>query len=191
MDLTPKSQSVTQDGEPDGWEPPAGYTREVDHAGGTRVSVSVPTAFLARVHADLVRAMAPPLGFLYRQVVDRQNPKPQGAPPRDWVGLDLPADAVVEALTACAPLVYHDARCEIWVRGALREQVILDADGMIYCYPDDPAFLDVILGHGLEADPPQTILERDYARHWYHAGNDALEGELVRRLRLVEVPSRG
>ncbi len=182
---TAKSVSVTVGGLPDGWVPSAGWAAEVDPRGSTRLVISVPTDGLAAVHAGLVRALEAPLGFLYRQVVDRRAPRPQGAPPVDFV---RDADTVTGALAACADLVYHDARCEVWVRGRLGEQVVLDADGLLYCYPDDPVFRDVLDRHELPPDLEQTILDRDYARHSFHAEADALEPELRRLLGLVEAP---
>lgn len=198
MFTNPRSESVrrvnapdgTETTEPDGWSPSPGYLREMDHSGSTRITVSVPPAFLARVHQDLVRALEPKLGMLYRQLVDRARPRPEGAPPRDFVGLDLEPEAVLAALQTHADLIYHDARSEVWIKGSFREQLVLDADGLIYCYPDDPVFLDVILGHGLPENPGQTIVDRDYAKHWFHAENDQRELTFIRDLRLTEVPHR-
>jgi hypothetical protein len=104
--------------------------------------------------------------------------------------LDLDTEAVLAALQTHGGLIYHDARSELWIKGAFKEQVVLDADGLIYCYPDDPVFLDVILGHGLPENPGQTIIERDYAKHWFHAENDAEEQAFIRDLRLTEVAHR-
>jgi hypothetical protein len=186
---TPKSESVREDGTPDGWSPPAAFLRDIGPAGQTQLVVSVPTAWLGRVHRDLVAALSPPLGVLYRQVVDRRDPQPEGSPPRDFVGLELSHDAVRSALTQFEDLLYHDARCELWVRGAMNDQIILDADGLIYLVPDDPAFEDVLRGAGLSDDLEQTIRDRDYAKHWFHAPNDALEDAFLRTLKLTEVPS--
>lgn len=186
-----KSVSVTEQGEPDGWEPVAGYLRDVSPQGETQLVVSVPASFLATVHRELVRSLAPPLGLLYRQVVDRRKPRPQGAPPRDFVALELPVERVLEACERFGDLLYGDARCELWVRGALGEQVVLDADGVMFCAPDDPVFEDVLKANGLSPDLGQTILDRDYARHNFHAALDEQEDGLIAALRLVEVPARG
>lgn len=190
MIRTAKSESVTEKGEPDGWEPFPGYLREMDPRGQTRLVVSVPSRFLRQVHERLAASLAAPVGFLYRQVVNRRDPKPQGAPPRDFVALELSNERVVEVLGRYTELLHHDARCEIWLRGALGEQVVLDADGLIYLYPDDPAFEEVLLGEGLADQVGQTIVDRDYAKHWFHAENDAKEDGLIADLRLVEVPHR-
>jgi hypothetical protein len=186
-----KSVSVNEQGDPDGWEPTAGFLRDVSPTGQTQLVVSVPASFLAVVHRELVRSLTPPLGLLYRQVVDRRSPRPQGAPPRDFVALELPPEQVLAACERFGDLLYHDARCELWVRGALGEQVVLDADGVMFCAPDDPVFEDVLRANGLSDDLGQTILDRDYARHSFHGDNDALEDELIRALRLVEVAPRG
>jgi hypothetical protein len=187
---TPKSESVTELGEPDGWQPTPGYLREMDPRGQTRLVVSVPVRFLLRVHQQLVASLQAPVGLLYRQVVNRRDPKPQGSPPRDFVALELAPERIVEALERYTDLLHHDARCELWLRGALGEQVVLDPDGLLYCYPDDPAFEDVLLGEALTDLVGQTIVDRDYAKHWFHGENDAVEDRLIEELRLVEVPHR-
>ena len=180
----PRAVSVTQAGEPDGFEIVAGYHAEVDFSGTTRLMLSVPTAFLERVHRDLVKQLDPPLGLLYRQKVDRRSPRPEGAPPVDFVSLELRPQRVLDALAACAGLVYHDARAEIWVRGRGGEQVILDPDGVLFCYPDDPSFRDVARMYGLSDGKVETLLERDYVRHHFDAANDALEDRLIEILGL-------
>jgi hypothetical protein len=187
---TPKSVSVDEQGTPDGWEPEPGFLREMDPRGQTRLVVSLPVKFLARVHAQLIASLAPPLSVLYRQVVDRRDPKPQGAPPRDFVALELDPKQVNFAFDRYTELLHHDARCEVWVRGSLGEQIVLDADGMLYLYPDDPSYEDVLLGEGLSPDVGETIVDRDYAKHWFHASNDALEDAFIKELGLTEVPHR-
>ncbi len=190
MITTPKSQSVTEQGEPDGWSPPAGFVRDVGRQGETQVIVSVPTEQLAAAHSALLSVLEGPLSVLYRQVVDRRNPRPQGAPPKDWVAVGLAPERVLAALGASAGVVYHDARCELWVRGRLGDQVVLDADGLIYCQPDDPVFEDVLRAAGLAEGVAQTILDRDYARHWFHAEHDAQEDALCATLGMTEVSPR-
>jgi hypothetical protein len=190
MTLPARSISVTPQGEPDGWEIPAGYLRDLGPGGATQLVVSVPAAWLGAVHRQLVAVLGSPLGFMYRQVVDRRDPKPQGAPPRDFVGLDLPSELLIHALSNFEAFLYHDARSELWARGPLGDQVILDADGLLYVMPDDPAFVDVLRGVGLTEGLEETIRDRDYARHTFHAANDALEDAFVRELRLTEVVHR-
>src|SRR5689334_24599834 len=55
----------------------------------TQLVASVGIEHLLPLHVELLGALSPPLGVLYRQVIDRRDPKPQGTPPRDFVGLDL------------------------------------------------------------------------------------------------------
>ena len=187
----PKAASVTKDGADDGFVLRPGWSSEVTPAGDTRIAASVPTEDLPRVHAALVRALSPPLGVLYRQKIDRKAPRPEGSPPRDFVALDVPPDRLLEALDACAALVYGDARCEVWIRGGLGEQLVLDEDGLLFCYPDDPAFRDALAATGVPAEDVETVAERDYVKHWFHAEADALEEAFVRTLRLVQVQARG
>ncbi len=189
--LGPKSESVTAQGESDGWEPAGGFVRDRGANGRTQLVVSVPVRFLAATHQALVEALAPPLGVLYRQVVDRQDPKPEGFPARDFVALELEPSRVVRALARHTTLLHHDARCEIWVRGGLGDQVILDRDGLIFCQPDDPAFEDVLLGLGLSAEASVTIADRDYVKHWFHSEADAHEAGLIQELGLTEIAFRG
>jgi hypothetical protein len=184
---TPKARSVTADGEPDGFEIPAGFQTQVED-GMTRLLISVPTKFLPTVHADLIRAAQGPMSVLYRQRIDRLQPRPEGAPPRDFLGIDLDAEVVITAFAECADLVYHDARAELWVRGRRGEQIVLDGDGLIYCYPDDPSFRDACLANGLAFGPVQTLLHRDYVRQYFHAACDALEAGLIDGLGLSEMP---
>lgn len=188
--LTPKATSVTKEGEDDGFVIEPGYRGESDHQGTTRIVASVPTDRLQEVHAALARALGDRLGLLYRQKVDRRDPKPNGSPPRDFIALELPRDAVLEALSEAAPLVYHDARCEVWLRGVYGDQVVLDTDGVLYCYPDDPAFREALDACGLPLRHVPTLAERDYVKHWFHASNDAIEDAFLARLGLTEVPPR-
>lgn len=188
--LGPKATSVTLEGEDDGFVIEPGYRGESDHQGTTRLVASVPTERLAEVHHALLGALGEPFGVLYRQKVDRQNPRPNGAPPKDFVGLELPRDRVLTALTHAAPLVYHDARCEVWVRGRHGDQVVLDADGVLYAYPDDPAFRDALDAVGLPERQVPIMADRDYVKHWFHASNDPLEDALIAALGLTPIAPR-
>lgn len=187
---TPKAESVDDQGQPDGWSVVAGFHVEVEPDGTTRMIVAAPVGWLAEVHAGLIRALDGPVGLLYRQRVDRRSPRPEGAPPRDFVALELDADVLITALRECAELVYHDARAEYWVRGARGEQLILDPDGLMFVYPADPSFSDVLLGFGLPEGEFEALVDRDYVRHWYHAECDVLERALIDGLGLVEISHR-
>lgn len=186
-----RAESVTEQGAPDGWRPEPGFLRDLGPGGKAQLVVSVPPEHLQRVHLELLGVLGSPLKFLYRQHVDRKEPRPAGAPPRDHVGLDLPASEVLTSLQVHASLIYGDARAEIWVAGALGDEVVLDPDGLIFCRPDDPAFREVLLASGLpEGDSIQTMADRDYVKHWFHADNDAREAALIAELRLTEVAPR-
>ena len=185
--LGPKAISVTEQGEPDGWVIQQGYECQTSQDGTARLMISVPTEKLQSLHLDLVRVLGGKIGVLYRQFVNRLNPGPNNGPPTDFVGLDMPQNAVLAGLEEATGLIYHDARCELWLRGELGDQVIIDRDGLIYCYPDDVAFRDVLNQHGISEDKVEVLLERDYVKHAFHAQNDALENQLVDGLRLTKI----
>lgn len=184
---TTKAQSVTQDGDLDGFVPPTCYYSERDPGGATRLVLSAPVDELRRAHQALVRDCAEPLQVLYRQVVDRRDPKPEGTPSRDFVGLGMSADEVIEAFTAADSLLYRDARCEVWVRDAGGAQVVLDCDGLVFIYPDDISSRTVLDDLGILMERSQTIANRDYVRHAFHASCDAVEDAFIEGLHLTEV----
>ncbi|MEZ4319543.1 MAG: hypothetical protein R3F61_18650 [Myxococcota bacterium] len=186
-----KAASCLKSGELDGWEVALGYSGEVTPNGSTRIVVTAPESRLSEVHRALVGVLGEPLSFLYRQKIDRREPKPEGHPGRDFVALELARSRVLEALEAHEVLLYRDARCEAWVRGRMNDQVVLDVDGAIYCYPDDPAFRDVLEKLGVTEAPELVTLEdRDYVRHWFRKDADAQEDSLMGALNLAEVPVR-
>jgi hypothetical protein len=190
--LTPKATSVTADGQDDGFTPGLGWERQVGAGGDTRLLISVPADALGRVHLGLLGALGPPLTVLYRRCVNRQDPRPNGTPPEDFIAPDVPLDEIRAALAEAGDLIWHDARCEVWVRGLMGEQVILDQDGLLYAYPDDPAFRERLAELEVpEQEGVPVLLDRDYVKHWYHAGCDALESALLRRLAAVPVAPQG
>ena len=184
---TPKGESVSQEGVPDGFVPQTGYEAQIAPDGETRLLVSVPVERLPEVHLALLGALRPPIAFLYRQKVDRLKPNPDDRTGRDYVALEKTAATVRDAMNAAGTLLWHDARCELWLRDFDGAQVILDQDGVLYAYPDDPSFRDVLEGLGLSEGKPQTMVDRDYVKHWYHAENDAVEAALIQRLGLTEM----
>jgi len=181
---TPKAESVTEKGEGDGWQVPAAFFQQHDPSGPTRLVVSVPTAYLNQVFYSFVRALGSSVSVLYRQKVDRVKPRPQGAPPRDFLALEVEPEVAVAAFQECEDLLFHDARHELWLRGRRNEQLILDSDGLIYLYPDDPSFRDICRGFGLVEGRVPTIMDRDYVKQWYHAENDVQEQALIAGLGL-------
>ncbi len=189
--MRPRAASTSEDGVLDGWVPPLGFAAEIDPKGNTRLVISTPSDRLADVHLAVFGALEAPIGVLWRRVIDRADPKPNGSPPLDFVGLDLPAERVVAALQASGGLVWEDARGELWLRGARGEQVVLDADGVMYAYPDDPAFRDALASVGVaETTQLSTVAQRNYVQQWYHAECDAEEAALVASLGLLAMPVR-
>jgi len=191
----PKAVSVHENGEEDGWVPEPGWYPEMTPQGETRITVSVGVDRVVEVHRALVEAMEAPLSVLYRQKIDRPaveqgRTPPQGLPPRDFVAVSLPHGRVVAALEAAADLVYGDARCEVWVRGARHDQIVLDEDGLIYAYPDDPAFREALAALGLPERDVDTMRDRDYVKHWFRPECDEVERRLQTQLGLAEVPHR-
>lgn len=180
-----KAESVDRDGVPDGFQPPSFYRPEVLQGGYTRLTVSLPSDGLEVVHKALVAAMGAPLKLLYVQLTDRdagtQLPKP-----RQLVAIELSAERVADVLTRFRALVYEDGRHQLWIRGPMGEQIVLEEIGMLYAYPDDLLFRDVLEAHGVQEGSGETLAERDYIRVRFDAENDAQEGELIEELHLVE-----
>ncbi|MFT6142192.1 MAG: hypothetical protein ACJAZO_000615 [Myxococcota bacterium] len=187
IEPTPKAQSVTKDGEPVSFTPPTLYYPEIAPGGATRLVVSAPLGMIQRVHKALIHACQPPLQVLYRQVVNRRDPKPQGDPSRDFVGLGLEAVEVVEAVDKADALFHQDARAELWVRDEADAQVVLDCDGLLFVYPDDVAARDAIASVGIPLDRKPTIANCDYVKHNFLADADALEDAFIDDLHLSEM----
>ena len=187
----PRATSVTIEGDPDGFEPTTAWWPDHDTEFGTRLVISVSDADRARVHVALAQGLGERIGVLYRRHVDRLNPRPNGVPPEDFVGLDIPRERLFSLLESAGDVVYADARAEFWLRGQLGEQLIMDQDGMIFCYPDDVSFRDALTAQGVLQGEVQTISDRDYVKHWFHAPNDAAEQALIDELGLVPMASRG
>ena len=180
----PKAMSVTASGAPDGFVPAPFFKGEVLNGGFTRIVVSVPQARLAEVHQALLLALDAPLKVLYQRMIDRpadrQLPKPES-----HVAVELSRDRVLEVLRRLSSLVYEDGRHQLWLRGGMDEQLVLDELGMIYVYPDDLAFRDVLEGLGLAEGSGPTMAERDYVRVNLMAACDAEEDQLFADLHLV------
>lgn len=179
-----KAQSVTVHGEPDGFVPAAFFKAEVLSGGFTRLTVSLPPDRLEAVHRALVAAMEPPYKLLYQALTDRQSGI-QLDKPLHLVAVELPRDRVLGVLDRYRGLVYHDGRHQLWVRGMLGEQVVLEEIGVIYVYPDDPSFRDALEAQGVPEGDGPTLAERDYIRVSFDAAHDAEEEGLIQDLNLV------
>ena len=180
----PKAQSVTREGEPDGFVPVAFHEPQILEGGFTRLLVSLPQRRLEEVHRSLVEALEPPLKVAYQQLTDRragiQLPKP-----RALVAVDLPRDRVLAALSRYRRLVYHDGRHQLWIRGAAGEQVVLEEVGVVFVYPDDPSFRSLLDETGVPEGKGETLAERDYVRVTFDAACDQEEDLLQHELGLV------
>jgi hypothetical protein len=185
-----KATAVTEEGEPTGFEAEPGFFEQLVPDGETRLVVSVPVALLPKVHRALVDVMGGPMGILFRQHIDRESPRPEGAPPLDHVSLGQPKTNVMSALVRFDGLLYHDARGEFWVRGQNGDSVILDTDGLVFCYPDDLGFRDALKAQGIPSKEVTTVRDQDYVKHWFHAKYDVQETGLVNALGLAEMASR-
>ena len=177
-----KATSVTEAGEPDGFAPPLLYSPQVGPDGTTRLVVSAPGSDLPRIHRILVESLKAPLGVLWVQLVDRASGQRQEDDPRRWLTLEQLTEAVLSAMDRSPHLLYGDARGQLWIRGAMGEQLVLDELGMVYLYPDDPAFRVALESAGVEQSSAPTMADRDYVRVEFDAAADAEEQALLQDL---------
>ena len=175
MTMSPKAESVDVNGEPDGFAPEASWEAMVIPGGYTRLEVSVPQEQLENVHRSLVAKLNPPLRVLYVQLTDRLAGK-QLDPPRRFVALDVAPEVLDSALEAYSPLIYNDGRHQLWVQGRGEDKVILEETGVLFVYPDDPLFRDVLEAHSIPKKKTETMADRDYVRVNFLAEGDAMEG---------------
>ena len=175
MSLSPKAVSVNAEGEPDGFEPTAGWDAVVLPGGYTRLEVSVPQAQIAQIHRALVASLDPPLRVLYVQLTDRLAGE-QLQQPRRFVALDVSPDVLDSALEKYSPLVYNDGRHQLWVQGRGEDKVILEETGVMFVYPDDPLARDVLEDAGIPKQKTETMADRDYVRVNFLVEGDAMEG---------------
>ena len=188
MTRTLKAVSVTAEGEPDGFESPLLYKTQVGPDGTTRLVVSAPLGDLPRVHRLLIGALAEPLGVLWVQLVDRATSTRQEEAPKRWITLEREQALVLDVLTACAELLYEDGRGQIWIRGALGEQLVLDELGLVYLYPDDLSFREVLESAGVKEADSATMADRDYVRVEFEATADELEARMLADLSMQPIP---
>ena len=183
--LPPKASSVTQDGAPDGFIAPLVYRSEVAPEGMTRLIISAPVERLAAIHHSLVEAVSAPLGAMWLRMTDRAAGKNLGERPERFLAMEITAAQVLEAMRAASTLLYHDGRGQLWIRGALGEQVVIDEMGLLYAYPDDPLYRDALAALGVPEGAAPTLADRDYVRVQFHAAADAEEAAMLRGLGLT------
>jgi len=184
MSYPPKAESVDINGASDGFVPMLAFQPEVLQGGYTRLAISTPADRLGHVHQMLVGAMTPPLKVRYVKMTDRsrgQLPKPESL-----IAVELSRERVLDALKACSRLLYHDGRNQLWIQGAIdSEQLVLEEIGMIYSYPDDFAFRDVLTNAGFIEAAHESLASRDYIKVNFLAEADAEEVDFIRRLALI------
>ena len=176
MAMSPKAESVSADGELDGFQPQPGWSAEVIPGGFTRLEVSTTSEELQGVHRALVQQLDPPLRVLYVQLTDRLAGV-QLDPPRRFVALDVAFDRLDSALQEFAALIYHDGRHQLWVQGRGEDKVVLEETGVMYVYPDDPTFREALERCGMSEGKVETMADRDYVRVNFSAAGDAMEGQ--------------
>ena len=185
--MRPKAQIVTQSGEADPRPLPRGWRVTTFPDGTTQLAVSVPAGELPGVHQALLGSLGKELGLMYLRLTDRQLG--QLAKPERRVAMHLPPERVLSAINARSTLVYEDGRHQLWARGGMGEQVVLDELGVVYCYPDDPSFRDVMSALNLsETSEPMACDEAHfpYVRVNFHAEADAQETSLWDDLHMVK-----
>jgi hypothetical protein len=188
LPIAPKAISVTQEGEPDGFEIPTAYRAEVAPDGTTRLSVSVPPERLAEVFYALAGALSSPWSVMYLQLTDRRRGKQHEGKPRRFLSVDVAPKLGMETFKRCESLLFRDARHQLWVRGGITEQLVLDEMGLVYVYPDDFSFRDLLEGLGVpEMKRGKLLCDRDYVKVQFEATADAQEALLMANLRLAEV----
>ena len=175
MSMSPKAESVSADGELDGFVPEPSWAAEVIQGGFTRLEISLPNTQLEAVHRALVAKLDGPLRVLYVQLTDRLAGK-QLDPPRRFVALDVPHAVMSDALETYSDLIYHDGRHQLWIQGRGEDKIILEETGVIYAYPDDLLFRDVLAAHNVPGSKAETMGDRDYVRVNFMAECDAMEG---------------
>ena len=184
MKLGPKAQSVTEAGMPDGFIPPMAYHPQILDGGYTRLEISSPPDRLRIAHQTLVKCINGPFKVRYVQMTSRANG--QLPKPKSYVGVEISQARLLQALDAYGPLLYHDGRCQIWILGAMNEQLVIDEIGMMYLYPDDPSFQHALSQLGWHNMSHQSMASRDYVRVNFLSEADSLEMSLIQSLGLVE-----
>jgi len=182
-----KAYSVDESGVPDGFSIPNLYSPQVAPDGTTRLLVSASRDVIEDVHKALIGVLSAPLGVRYVQLIDRQNERDQREEPRGFVALNKSPDDVYSSLISARRLLYDDARCQLWVRGLLGDQIVLDELGMLYAYPDDPGFRKALSDIGINEGTAETLADRDFVKVEFESECDGDEAQLIVSLQMVEV----
>ncbi len=184
-----KAVSVTEMGIPDGYVPPLGYEGQILDGGHTRIEVSSRTKELAQIHRRLVENFTFPCKVRYVKLTDRQDGQYQK--PKSYVAVNVGREIIIEALMHLQELIYHDGRHQLWIVGLQGEQIILDELGMIYLYPDDFRFRDVLEELGLTEKSSsdksyQTMSQRDYVMVNFSQLADEQEATLLQSIGFIQ-----
>jgi hypothetical protein len=179
----PKSQSVTKQGALDGFIPPMAYQPQLLDGGYTRIEISSPPSKLSFIHKKLIEALQGPLKVRYVRMTDRQ--KGQLPKPESYVAVELTKERILQVSMHCEDLFYHDARHQLWIRGSGEEQIVLDELGMLYIYPDDFLFRDVLNGFGWVEGAHESMAARDYVKVFFSQHADEQEQTLLQSLGMI------
>ncbi len=178
-----KARSVTVDGELNGFQPSPTYRPQVLQGGVTRLEISSPLDKLHIVHQALVGVIEFPCKARYLQMTDRE--KGQLPKPVSYASVDISRDKLFTALVDYHELFYQDARHQLWILGANNEQIVLDELGMIYVYPDDFLFTDILLKLGWSTQRHLAMSEQDYVQVYFLAIADKQEESFLQTFGLI------
>lgn len=189
LSASAKAISVTKMGVPDGYTPPLGFQGQVLEGGHTRIEVSSSTTELALIHRSLVESFTFPCKVRYVKLTDRQEGQYQK--PKSYVAVNVGREILLEALMHLQELIYHDGRHQIWILGLQGEQIILDELGMIYIYPDDFRFRDILEENGITEKSSsdssyQTMAQRDYVMVNFSQQADEQEATLLQSIGFIQ-----
>jgi len=179
-----KADSVDREGRADGFVPASFYTREVLEGGYTRLVISLAPDRLEEVHRALAARLQAPVKVMYQQLTDRRSgqlPKPISR-----VAVEVSTDRLLDALECYRRLIYQDGRHQLWIQGANRAQLVLEEIGIIYLYPDDPSFHEILDESGVDEGKGESMATRDYIRVNFLSECDAEETGLWQSLGMVE-----
>ena len=121
---------------------------------------------------------------MYQQLTDRKS----GQLPRpiSRVGVEIGLDRLLSALEFYRKLIYYDGRHQLWIRGSDGSQLVLEEIGVLYLYPDDPSFRDVLEAQGVGEGSGESMATRDYIKVGFLSECDVEEHGLWQSLGMVE-----